>query len=65
LQRFDFLVRTRILNDVEAKAYQAEFARLQKTSPYRQAAQSALRALTGLDAEPNAAAWRKALSLRE
>ena len=65
LQRFDFLVRTRILNDVEAKAYQAEFARMEKTSPYRQATLSALRALTGLDAEPNAAAWRKALSLRE
>jgi|SRR6516165_5026649 len=63
MQRFDFLVRTRIFNDVEAKTYQAEFARLEKTSPYRQAALSALRALTGLDAGANAAAWRKVLSL--
>ena len=60
MQRFDFLVRTRILSEAEAKAYQAEFAK-QKTSPYRQAALTALRALTGRDAEPTAAAWRKVL----
>jgi hypothetical protein len=62
MQRFDFLVRTRILTDAEAKAYQAELAK-QKTSPYRHAAQTALRALTGRDAEPTAAAWRKVLAL--
>ncbi|HMF17700.1 MAG TPA: hypothetical protein VKE98_10870 [Gemmataceae bacterium] len=62
MQRFDFLVRTRILT--EAKAYQAEFAK-QKTSPYRQAALTALRALTGRDAEPTAAAWRAVLALPE
>jgi hypothetical protein len=62
MQRFDFLVRTRILSEDEAKAYQAEFAK-QKTSPYRQAALTALRALTGRDAEPTAAAWRAVLAL--
>jgi hypothetical protein len=62
MQRFDFLVRTRILTEAEAKRYQAEFAKLEKSSPYRQAALNALRALTGLDAEPTAAAWRKALA---
>ena len=62
MQRFDFLVRTRILTAAEAKRHQAEFARLEKTSPYRQAALKALRALTGLDAEPTAAAWRTLLA---
>ena len=63
MQRFDFLVRTRILNEVEARISQAEFARQEPNSPYRQAAVFALRGLTGRDAEPTAAAWRKALSL--
>ena len=62
MQRFDFLVRTRILTAAEAKRHQAEFARLEKTSPYRQAALNALRRLTGLDAEPTAAAWRTLLA---
>jgi hypothetical protein len=62
MQRFDFLVRTRILTEAEAKRYQGEFAKMEKSSPYRQAALNALRALTGLDAEPTAAAWRKALA---
>jgi hypothetical protein len=62
MQRFDFLVRTRVLTAAEAKAYQAEFARLEKTSPYRQAVLAALRSLTGRDAEPTAQAWRKALA---
>ena len=62
MQRFDFLVRTRILTEAEAKRYQAEFARLEKTSPYRQAALKALRRLTGLNAEPTAAAWRTLLA---
>jgi hypothetical protein len=63
MQRFDFLVRTRILTEDEAKKYQAEFAKVEKNSPYRQAALSVLRALTGRDAAPTAAAWRKVLAL--
>jgi hypothetical protein len=62
-QRFDFLVRTRILSEAEAKSFKAEFARREKPSPYRQAALTALRALTGRDAEPTAEAWRKVLAL--
>jgi len=65
MQRFDFLVRTRILTEAEAKKYQAEFAKVEKNSPYRQAAVTALRALTGLDAEPTAAAWRKVLAQKK
>jgi len=65
MQRFDFLVRTRILTEAEAKKYQAEFAKVEKNSPYRQAALTALRALTGLDAEPTAAAWRKVLAQKK
>jgi hypothetical protein len=63
MQRFDFLVRTRTLTDAEATKYRAEFARLEKTSPYREAALTALRSLTGQDAEPTAAAWRQVLGL--
>jgi hypothetical protein len=65
MQRFDFLVRTRILTDAEAKKYQAEFAKVEKNSPYRQAVLTALRALTGRDAEPTAAAWRKVLAQKK
>jgi len=65
MQRFDFLVRTRMLTEVEAKKYQAEFAKVEKNSPYRQAALAALRALTGRDAEPTAAAWRKVLAQKK
>ncbi|HYT94907.1 MAG TPA: HEAT repeat domain-containing protein [Gemmataceae bacterium] len=63
MQRFDFLVRTRVLTAAEATTYRAEFARLEKTSPYRQAVLAALRSLTGRDAEPTTAAWRQALAL--
>ena len=49
--------------DAEATKYRAEFARLEKTSPYREAALTALRSLTGQDAEPTAAAWRRVLNL--
>lgn len=62
LQRFDFLVRTRVLTEQEAKAYQAEFAD-GAPSPYRQAALSALRRLTGQDAGTTAKEWRAALKL--
>jgi hypothetical protein len=62
MQRFDFLVRTRTLTEAEAKAYRADLARREPTSPYRRAALAALRSLTGRDAEPTAAAWRKVLA---
>jgi len=65
MQRFDFLVRTRILTEAEAKKYEAEFAKVEKNSPYRQAALTALRALTGLVAEPTAEAWRKVLAQKK
>jgi hypothetical protein len=65
VQRFDFLVRTRTLTAAEAQAYEPccvddEPGRL---SPYHRAALFALRELTGRDAEPTAAAWRKMLKL--
>src|SRR5262249_25248745 len=65
MQRYDFLVRTREVSKEEAAAYDKL---LQPTlpgtlSPYRQAAFSALRDLTGRDAQPTAAAWRKVLGL--
>jgi hypothetical protein len=46
LQRFDYLVRQRVLTDEEARAYR-ESARGRKSSPYRQAALTALRGLNG------------------
>jgi len=60
MQRYDFLVRTRELTEAEARAYQGL---LGTASPYRRAVLSALRDLTGLDAEPTAAAWRKLTGL--
>ena len=65
MQRYDFLVRTREVTDKEALAYQEllQPSRPEVVSPYRRAALSALRELTGLDAEPTAAAWRKLTGL--
>jgi hypothetical protein len=65
MQRFDYLVRTRVLTEGEAKEYRekltprapAEF------SPYQRAALAALHALTGRDTEPTPAAWRRVLNL--
>jgi hypothetical protein len=53
-QRFDFLVRERVLTDEEAQAYQAELGGSEESSPYRQAARSALRELTGTPGRTNA-----------
>jgi hypothetical protein len=63
LQRFDFLVRTRVLTPAEAEAYPAccETAAPGSLSPYQRAALFALRELTGRDAEPTPQAWRKLL----
>jgi hypothetical protein len=64
MQRFDFLVRTRVLTDAEAEAFRAKLgtASPDRPSPYRRAALVALRELTGRDTEPTAAAWRKLLA---
>jgi len=64
LQRYDFLVRTREVTGKEALAYQQLLDwRRPEASPYRRAALSALRELTGRDAEPTATAWRKLTGL--
>jgi hypothetical protein len=64
MQRFDFLVRTRVLTDAEAETFRAKLgsASPDRPSPYRRAALVALRELTGRDTEPTAAAWRKLLA---
>jgi hypothetical protein len=64
MQRFDFLVRTRTVTEKDAIAYLA-WLKQQGPSylpPHRQAALTALRALTGRDAAPTAQAWRAALA---
>jgi hypothetical protein len=65
MQRFDFLVRTRVLTDTEAKAYapSREDQEAGVLSPYHRAALYALRELTGRDRAPTPAAWRKLLKL--
>ena len=64
VQRYDFLVRTREVSAQEASSYrQLLQPNASDASPYRRAALSALRELTGLDAEPTAAAWRKRTGL--
>lgn len=62
-QRFDFLVRTRELTDKEAEAHRALLAKANgDQSPYQRTALASLRQLTGRDAEPTAAAWRRVLA---
>jgi hypothetical protein len=62
MQRFDYLVRTRIVTAEEAATYRQW---LQKQGPgylpHQQATLTALRALTGRDAEPTVSAWRAVL----
>jgi hypothetical protein len=67
MQRFDFLVRTRALTDEEAEVWRTQFAQGERKqpSPYRRAAVTALRELTGLDAAPTAEAWRRVLKRPE
>jgi hypothetical protein len=62
-QRFDFLVRTREVTEPEAQAYRDLLrpAQAGDLSPYQRAALASLRQLTGKDAEPTAAAWRRVL----
>jgi hypothetical protein len=65
LQRFDFLVRSRVLTEAEAVEYRDQLAKqgAGAVTPYERAILSALRELTGRDTEPTAAAWRKLLAL--
>jgi hypothetical protein len=62
MQRFDYLVRTRVLTESEAAICRKAFGG-DGPSPYRQAALSALRRLTGKDAGASAEQWRSALGL--
>src|SRR5262249_15298183 len=63
MQRFDFLVRTRVLTEEEAQTYQAKLDKREpgQLSPYNRAVLTALRDLTGKDVEPTGKAWRKLL----
>jgi len=65
MQRFDFLVRTRTINDAELGEHvQKQKARgANHLSENHKAALAALRQLTGRDAGTTAAAWRAALHL--
>ncbi len=65
MQRFDFLVRTRELTADQAEEYRQKLVAGGKgrLSPYQRAAVTALRDLTGQDAEPSAEAWRRLLEL--
>jgi hypothetical protein len=65
MQRFDFLVRTRVLSDEEATSYREKLKPREsgEFSPYQRAALAALRELTGRDTEPTPDAWRRLLKL--
>jgi hypothetical protein len=65
MQRFDFLARTRVLSEDEAASYRKALGNEEpgRPSPYHRAVLAALRELTGLDAEPTAAGWRRLLGL--
>jgi hypothetical protein len=63
MQRYDFLVRERVLTADEAAAYRKALADSERgqPSPYQRAALSALRGLTGKDVGPDPDAWRQFL----
>jgi hypothetical protein len=65
MQRFDFLVRTRVLTEAEAAVYREKLAPHEpgQFSPYQRAALAALRELTGRDTEPTPEAWRRLLKM--
>ncbi len=65
MQRFDFLVRSRVLTEDKAAAYRDTLTPREpgRFSPYQRAALAALRELTGRDAEPTPEAWRKLLKM--
>lgn len=66
MQRFDFLVRQRVLTDDEATTYRDKLKPREEGefSPYHRAALVALRNMTGRDTEPTPQAWRKLLKLK-
>jgi hypothetical protein len=65
MQRFDFVVRTRVLTDKAAKAYEEALSPRAPgvLSPYHRAILAALRDLTGRDTAPTPQAWRRLLGL--
>jgi hypothetical protein len=65
MQRFDFLVRSRVLTEPEAKAINDVLGKREPgvLSPYHRAVLAALRELTGRDTEPTPQAWRRLLGL--
>jgi hypothetical protein len=65
VQRFDFLVRRRVLSEEEATVFRKKLSQRGpgELSPYHRAALTALRELTGKDTEPTAEAWRRLLKL--
>jgi hypothetical protein len=66
MQRFDFLIRNRVLTAGEAKSYGELFTKKEPgvLPPNHRAALAALRELTGRDTEPTAAAWRRLLGVK-
>jgi hypothetical protein len=66
-QRFDFLVRSRVLSTEEAKLYTEALMPRERgaLSPYQRAVLEALRGLTGRNAAPTAEAWRLMLELKQ
>jgi hypothetical protein len=65
MQRFDFLVRRRVLSEDEARAYREKLTPREagRLSPYHRAILATLRELTGRDAAPTPEAWRELLGL--
>src|SRR5687768_15975484 len=65
MQRFDLFVRECTLTDVEAADYRDKLTPKEDgvLSTYHKAAVAALREMTGKDAAPTAAAWRKLLNV--
>jgi hypothetical protein len=63
-QRFDFVVRNRVLTGADEKEFREKLESKDR-SPYHVAALTALRQLTGRNAEPTASAWKKELRLSE
>jgi hypothetical protein len=65
MQRFDFLMRTRVLTEEEAKVFRDKLTPREKgrMSPYQRAILSTLRELTGRDTAPTSQAWRELLGL--
>jgi hypothetical protein len=62
MQRFDFLVRTVQLTPAQAKLFQEKLQpQAGAATPYQQVLVTTLRGLTGQDAGPTSAAWKKVL----